>query len=297
MDRGQVASVRRFNRLVTQRAGALADDFLGRRRPLGQSRVLWEVGREGASLRALRTRLGLDSGYLSRIVSALEEAGLVEVRAERTDERVRWVRLTRAGRAELTEIDRRSDRAAGSTLAALGAAQRARLVEAMDTVVRLLRLSAVQFERVAPTSEAAVFCLARYFEELARRFEGGFDPAKSIPSHDADLVPPRGAFLIASVDGQPVASGCLRKLAPRVAYLKRMWVDSSLRGAGLGRRMLAALEDEARSLGFDVVRLETNRALKEAIALYLSTGYVEVAPFNDEPYAHHWFEKRLARTS
>lgn len=278
---------------MTQRAGALAEDFLGRRRPLGQSRVLWEIGRKGASLRALRARLGLDSGYLSRIVSALEEGGLVEVRAERADEHVRRARLTRAGRVELAEIDRRSDRAAGATLAALGAAQRSRLVEAMDAVVRLLRLSAVRIERVPPKSEAAAFCLARYFEELARRFPGGFDPAKSIPSDDADLVPPRGAFLVGSIDGEPVASGCLRYLAPGVAYLKRMWVDSSLRGAGLGRRMLAALEDEARTLGFDVVRLETNRALTEAIALYRNTGYVEVPPFNDEPYAHHWFEKRL----
>lgn len=67
-----------------------------------------------------------------------------------------------------------------------------------------------------------------------------------------------------------------------------------MREAGLGRRMRAAFEAEARALGFAALRLETNRALAEAIRLYRSAGYAEVAPFSDEPYAHHWFEKRLA---
>ena len=159
--------------------------------------------------------------------------------------------------------------------------------------VRPLRASAARIERVDPRSAEAASCLERYFAELDERFEGGFDPGASIPADDADLVPPRGAFLVARVDGEPVASGCLRHFAPGTAYLKRMWVDPRLRGTGFGRRMLVALEDEARELGFAVVCLETNRALVEAIALYRSAGYVEVPPFNDEPYAHHWFEKRL----
>jgi ribosomal protein S18 acetylase RimI-like enzyme len=83
-------------------------------------------------------------------------------------------------------------------------------------------------------------------------------------------------------------------MAPGVGYLKRMWVSGSLRGLGFGRRMLGALEAEARELGFTTLRLETNRALGEAIRLYRTAGYEEVAPFNDEPYAHHWFEKRLS---
>jgi DNA-binding MarR family transcriptional regulator/GNAT superfamily N-acetyltransferase len=293
MDRGQVACVRRFNRMVTQRAGALAEEFLGRRRPLGQSRVLWEIGRDGASLRELRARLGLDSGYLSRLVQALEAEGLVDLSPEKSDERVRRARLTRAGRAELVEIDRRSDRAASATLASLSLRQRSELAAAMDTVHRLLRVAGLAIERVEPDSPEAAHCLERYFAELDERFEGGFDAGKSIPADSADLVPPHGAFLVASVDGEPVASGCLRRFAPGTAYLKRMWVDPTLRGSGLGRRMLGALEDQARALGFGLVCLETNRALTEAIALYRSAGYVEVAPFNDEPYAHHWFEKRL----
>ena len=74
-----------------------------------------------------------------------------------------------------------------------------------------------------------------------------------------------------------------------------MWVAPSARGLGVGRRLLSELEREAAHHGSDVVRLETNRSLTEAIALYRSSGYVEVDPFNDEPYAHHWFEKRIPR--
>jgi ribosomal protein S18 acetylase RimI-like enzyme len=73
-----------------------------------------------------------------------------------------------------------------------------------------------------------------------------------------------------------------------------MWVADDVRGLGIGRRMLDALEAEARALGLATLRLETNRALAEAINLYRKAGYQEVASFNDDPYAHHWFEKRLS---
>ena len=135
--------------------------------------------------------------------------------------------------------------------------------------------------------------MAHYFAELDRRFEQGFDPAASLPADDADLLPPRGAFLVASLDGEPVACGAVKRLAPRVGSLKRMWVAAGARGLGIGRRMLEALEREARRLGLTTLRLETNGALTEAIALYKSAGFREVAAFNDDPYAHHWFEKRL----
>ena len=73
-----------------------------------------------------------------------------------------------------------------------------------------------------------------------------------------------------------------------------MWVDPNSRGRGVGRRLLERLEALARESGVRTVRLETNRALGEAIGLYRRSGFAEVAPFNDEPYAHHWFEKALS---
>jgi DNA-binding MarR family transcriptional regulator len=288
-----VALVRRFHRLVTQRAGALDDHFLGRDRPLGASRVLFEIGLDGADLRDLRARLGLDSGYLSRLVQTLAAQGLVRVRNGPDDERVRRAYLTAAGRAEVQEMNRRSDQTAESILTPLTEAQRERLVAAMSEVHRLLQVAGVRIERVDPAGDTARWCVAQYFAELASRFEEGFDPAQSIPADDAELRPPLGAFLVATVDGEAVASGAVKMLSRRIGSLKRMWVASSTRGLGLGRRMLGALEAEARELGVTTVRLETNRALTEAIRLYRSAGYREVAAFNSDPYANHWFEKRL----
>jgi DNA-binding MarR family transcriptional regulator/GNAT superfamily N-acetyltransferase len=289
-----VAQVRRFNRLVTQRAGALDDHFLGRDRPLGESRVLYEIGSSGADLRELRVRLGLDSGYLSRLVQSLVAAGLVKLSAGPEDERVRRAQLTAAGLAEVEEMNRRSDQAAAAILSPLSEPQRRRLVAAMSEVHRLLLAAGARIERVDPASPAARWCVAQYFAELANRFAEGFDPEQSIPADDDELRPPRGAFLMVSVDGEPVACGALKTITPGFGSLKRMWVSGSMRGLGFGRRMLGALEDQARELGFTTLRLETNRALTEAISLYRNSGYAEVAAFNADPYANHWFEKHIS---
>jgi DNA-binding MarR family transcriptional regulator/GNAT superfamily N-acetyltransferase len=288
-----VAQVRSFNRVVTQRAGALDDHFLGRDRPLGQSRVLYEIGPEGADLRDIRARLGLDSGYLSRLVQSLASAGLVTLTADSGDERVRTARLTPEGLAEVDEMNRRADQVAERTLAPLTDSQRRRLVAAMAEVNGLMKAAGAVLERVDPASRAARWCVARYFAELAERFEEGFDPGRSLPADDDDMRPPRGAFVVASVDGETVAGGALKTIAPGIGSLKRMWVSPSVRGLGFGRRMLDALEREARELGFTTLRLETNRALTEAIELYRSSGYAEVPAFNADPYANHWFEKHL----
>jgi DNA-binding MarR family transcriptional regulator/N-acetylglutamate synthase-like GNAT family acetyltransferase len=256
--------------------------------------VLYEIGPDGADLRDLRIRLGLDSGYLSRLVQSLASAGLVTLCAGPGDERVRRAQLTPAGRAEVKEMNRRSDQAAEAVLAPLTASQRDRLVAAMAEVHRLLQAAGTRIERVDPAGAAARWCVSQYFAELANRFEEGFDPGQSLPADDAELRPPAGAFLIASADGEPLACGAVKSLGRGVGSLKRMWVAPSVRGLGFGRRMLDALEAEARTLGLRTVRLETNRALAEAIRLYRTAGYEEVAPFNADPYANHWFEKRLA---
>jgi DNA-binding MarR family transcriptional regulator/GNAT superfamily N-acetyltransferase len=288
-----ISQVRRFNRMVTQRAGALDDHFLGRDRPLGESRLLYEIGPQGADLRDLRRRLGLDSGYVTRLVQALEEKGLVRLSQGTPDQRVRKARLTAAGRREVAEMNRRADQVASALLGPLTPAQRARLVDAMAEVYRLMRLAGLQIERVDPATPAARWCVGQYFSELERRFDSGFDPSASLPADDRDLIPPRGAFLVASVDGEPVASGAVKSIAPGVGSLKRMWVADGVRGLGIGRRMLEALEAQARELGLTTLRLETNQALQEAIRLYRSSGFREVAAFNSDPYAHHWFEKHL----
>ncbi len=150
MDDGAVAQVRRFNRTVTQRIGVLEDAFLARSRPLGHSRVLWEIGESGTDVRALRSRLDLDSGYLSRVLRALEAEELVAVEASPADGRVRVAHLTPAGARERAEVDTRSDEAAAAVLSGLGASQRGRLVTAMAEVERLLRASMVDVRPADP---------------------------------------------------------------------------------------------------------------------------------------------------
>ncbi|SRR6266487_4409502 len=293
MDAALVGQVRRFNRSVTQRIGALDDRFLARSRPLGPARLLWEIGIEGSQVRSLRARLDLDSGYLSRLLRSLEADGLVVVEASPADRRVRTARLTQAGRAERAELDRRSDDLAASIIQPLSGPQRRRLVAAMAEVERLLTASMIQLATVGPRHPHARHCVRAYFSELAHRFDGGFDPARSISADDQELTPPAGLVLVATLHSDPVGCGALKFHHDAPAEVKRMWVAPAVRGLGLGRRLLAELETLAAGGGARTLRLETNRALTEAVGLYRSAGYREVDAFNREPYAHHWFEKTL----
>jgi DNA-binding MarR family transcriptional regulator/GNAT superfamily N-acetyltransferase len=294
MDEAMVRQVRRFNRTVTQRVGALDDHYLARDRPLGEARVLWEIGDDGCDVRRLRSVLTLDSGYLSRILRSLEADHLVTVGRNDDDRRVRTARLTAAGSRERAVLDRRSDALARSFLEPLTGAQRDRLVSAMGEVERLLTAALVDIDAVDPGHRDARYCLNEYFAELDRRFPGGFDPSRSLAPDVDDFRPPAGLFLVATLRAEPVGCGAL-KFRAETAELKRMWVASSARGLGVGRRLLAELERRAADHGSRAVRLDTNATLTEAIAMYRSAGYDEVDAFNDEPYAHHWFEKQLPR--
>jgi DNA-binding MarR family transcriptional regulator/GNAT superfamily N-acetyltransferase len=289
-----IAQVRSFNRTVTQRVGALEGHFLGRHRSLGASRLLFEIGSNGSDVRRLRARLGLDSGYVSRLLRGLESEGLVRTSQSSRDARVRVVTLTRAGKRELALLNRRSDRAARSLLDRLTEAQRTALVAAMGSVERLFRVADLRLVVVNPSSRAARHCLERYFEELAARFEAGFDPGRGISASPEELTPPHGYFLLATLHDEPVGCGAL-KCHRDFGEIKRMWVAASARGLGIGKRILERLEALALERHIPLLRLETNKALTEAQSLYRSSGYREVHPFNDEPYAHHWFEKTLSR--
>lgn len=158
------------------------------------------------------------------------------------------------------------------------------------------QLGPVRIEVTDPQEPDARLCLRAYFEELARRFEGGFDPALSISASDAEMTLPLGLLVVATRAGQPVGCGALKlHRDTQIAEVKRMWTSADVRGLGLGRRILDRLAELAAGHDMVRLRLETNRALAEARHLYESAGFVEVAAFNDEPYAHHWFERELAR--
>jgi DNA-binding MarR family transcriptional regulator/GNAT superfamily N-acetyltransferase len=293
MDEVMVARVRRFNRSVAQRVGALDDRFLARDRSMAAARLLWEIGADGCEVRALRARLGLDSGHASRLLRSLEADGLVRVVPSAEDGRVRRAELTAPGRAEREQLDRRSDDLAASFLTPLSASQRERLVAAMGDVERLLTAALVEIRAVDPAHPDARACFERYFAEIERRSGTPFDPATGATAEPHEIRPPAGLLLVAYLRDEPVGCGAVKHLAGGPSDIKRMWVAESARRLGLGRRLLGELEAAAAGAGAPAARLETNRSLREAISLYRSAGYREVPAFNDEPFAHHWFEKDL----
>ena len=288
-----VAQVRRFNRVATERAGALSENFLGRRRPLGQARLLWEIGPGGEDVRTLRARLGLDSGYLSRLLRALEADGLVTVRPGTEDGRVRRVTLSARGAREWDELESRSQALATSVLEPLNERQRSELAAAMQTVERLLTASMIDISVEDPATPDARWCLEQYYADLRERFDAGFDPSRSSVPDPDEMAPPTGLFLVARLRGEPAGCGGLLFHDADPPDIKRMWVAPAVRGLGLGRRILSELEERARAAGATAVRLDTNRNLTEAISMYRSSGYEEIPRYSDEHYAHHWFEKSL----
>jgi len=290
----EIEQVRRFNRAVTQRIGALSDDYLARSRALGASRILWEIGSDGCEVRTLRARLAMDSGQLSRMLRSLETEGLIAVAPSPADARIRIARLTEAGLVERRVLDDRSNELACSILSPLDGAQRDQLVTAMRSVERLVTASLVELRLVDPEHPDARRCLRAYVAELNRRSDIPFDPSNGSTAEPHEVRPPAGAFVVAYLHDEAIGCGAVKHRAGGPSDIKRMWLAEAARGLGLGRRLLTTLEQLARESGASVVQLETNNALVEAIGLYRSAGYEEVPAFNDEPFAHRWFSKPLA---
>lgn len=297
--------IRDFNRFYTQRIGLLTDHYLGQDRPLGPSRLLWEIGehqrtgrpsetgeraeiRGRVPVRELRARLGLDSGYLSRLLRSLEEQGLVRVVPDASDARVRVAELTAVGVREREALDARSRAGVAALVGALTPGQRDELVAAQEKVRRLLRLAAVTITPVAAGDRRGRECLRAYADELAARFPEGYDDAALTPPPELD-----GSLLLALEEDGPAGCGAWVWLEPGVAEIRHLWVAPHARGISLGRRLLGALEADAARRGAGVVRLGTHRVLDEARSLYLSSGYREIAGYGSSPYNQLCFEKPL----
>lgn len=286
-----IAALRRFNRYFTRRIGALDDHYLGQDRPLGEARLLFEIG-DGASLRELRARLALDAGYLSRMAKALEAQGLVRLTVPPHDTRLRLIELTAAGRAEVEEQHHRADALATGLLTTLTAPQRTELTHALATTQRLLRLAAITVAPVDGAAEDARACLDAYAADIDARFPEGFDRTDLV--RPEEVTGEAGAFFVAYEEGRPVACGALRTLEPGVGEIRHVWVHPDARRLGLARRILTELELAAAAHDFAVVRLDTHATLTEAQAMYRACGYTEIPAYVDHVYASHWFEKRLA---
>lgn len=292
-----VPTVRTFNRFYTRVIGVLNDSHLGSGLTLGQARVLFEIAQLApVEARALRIYLDLDAGYLSHRLAELEDMGLIRREPSPRDRRAKHIRLTAKGRRKLDQLDRRSNDIVVRLVEQLDGGGRKRLETAMLEIQRLLD-DKTEIVHEPPESADAQACLNSYFAELARRFPSGFDPSQSAPADPEEMQSPHGSFLLVRSGERPRGCGAVKLIEPGVGEVKRMWIHPELRGRGVGRRLLAALEDEARALFVHTVRLDTSSHLEEALALYRSSGYQEIERYNDNPYAAHWFEKRLKRST
>lgn len=287
-----LARIRRFNRAVTRETGAMEESFLGRGRPLGAARVLWAIGEAGRDVADLRAELALDSGLLSRILRGLEAEAMARVEPDPSDRRRRRATLTDHGQAERAAYDKLNDQMAEAMLAR-APRHRDALLAAMDLVAVTLNSDRIEIRPADPADPAARACLAAYFALLAEKIDGISAAVVPDPDPQADLFrPPHGTFLLAWCDRLPVGCVSLKPLEPGVAEVKRLWVDPAARGLGLARRLMRAIEDQGRALGYASLKLDTNAALTEAIALYQRSGWAPTAPYTGFP-ATHWFAKPL----
>jgi DNA-binding MarR family transcriptional regulator/ribosomal protein S18 acetylase RimI-like enzyme len=276
--------LRRFNRTWSQRVGVLEESYLGTGRPLAVSRLLFEIEDRGSAVADLRARLGLDSGYLSRLLRRLQADGSVVLEPGEEDARRRTVVLTAQGATERAQLESRSARLADDLLDGLTVRQQQRLDAALLEAELLIRVATIAIEEVPVDAAVAREAVGRYFGELGERF--GF--VAGAPDRE-------GRFFVAVADGAAVACGGVRTLPDGRAELKRLWVDASWRGAGLGGRMLRHLEAVAADDGHAEVVLDTKAGLTEAVALYERAGWQRIDRYNDNPEAELFFVKRLSR--
>ncbi len=286
-----LSRLRRFNRLLTQRIGLLDERYLGSPLPFAQARLLYEVAALAPlATHHLRRLLSVDAAAMSRGLTALEARGLLRRRRDPDNRRNRIVDVRARGRKLLAMLDVRSDAQVGAMVADLGAAERGRLVAAVDDARRLLVGAALRIERRSERDPDVTAAQAAYLAEIAWRFGMPLD------RWNRGAVAPARSLLVLD-RRRPVGCGAVRAIAPRVGEIKRMWLHPDVRGLGVGARLLAALEATARQTGHRELRLDTNARLGEAIALYEAAGYRRIERYNDNPDATHFYAKRLGAAS
>jgi DNA-binding MarR family transcriptional regulator len=285
-----IAVIRKFSRTFTRAIGLLESSYHGRGRSLAASRLLFEIGPDGCQVRALRERLGFDSGYLSRLLRMLEHEALVSVVKDQDDRRIRVVSPTKKGLDELRILNEMSDSAASAMLNRVPKGKRDEFTSAFELLERLIRANEITIGPIDVMSHKSQNALAAYYAELAERF--GFNTADD---KGEQFTPPSGLFLLAR-HGSTVVGCAGLILYPEYAEIKRMWVHREYRGIGIASRLLDELEKTALLAKKHTVRLDTNDTLKQAQNLYALKGYREIEQYNENPFADHWYEKKLGST-
>jgi DNA-binding MarR family transcriptional regulator/GNAT superfamily N-acetyltransferase len=289
----EVSAIRAFNRFWTQQIGLLQAGLVDTPYSLTEARVLFELAqRESTDLADLRGALGLDAGYLTRIVGRLKDAGLITAERSPDDGRRQVIRLTGQGRAEFGTLDARSNEATASMLEGIAAADRRRLVAAMATIEDTLAPRPAEPPRGYLLREpgpgdlgwmvgrngavyAAEYGWDQSYEALVARIVADF-----AQHHD----PARQRAWIAEVDGEPVGCVLCVRRDEDTAQLRILLVDPAARGLGIGARLVEECIRFARTAGYRSLVLWTNDVLVSARRVYEAAGFELV----DEE-AHHSF--------
>jgi len=289
VDRSRVTSVRAFNRFITRRFGVLERGLLGTNHSVTEARLLYELAQEPAvETSHLRTVVGLDSGYLSRLLARLEGQGLLIRRRSDADARRQLVELTPAGREAYAVLDGRSTEQVANLLEDLPEADQRRLVGAMETVRRLTSQAPDDRTLVlrAPEAGDLGWVVERHGTLYAHeygwdeRFEGLV--AQVVGDYAGRVDRRRNSAWIAEVDGQPAGSIFLVEDDSGTARLRLLLVEPAARGMGLGRRLVEEAIRFARRAGYAEVVLWTNDVLASARPIYEAAGFELVA---EEPHS------------
>jgi DNA-binding MarR family transcriptional regulator/GNAT superfamily N-acetyltransferase len=294
----EVAALRDFNRFYTRRIGVLQDGLLGTAHPLPQARVLYELGRrpDGVDTSDLRRELGLDAGYLSRMLARLEQDGLVVRARDPADGRRLRVRLTAAGGAAFADLDARSAAAGRRLLDDVPAPARRRLAAALATARAALEDRAPDVRLRTPEAGDLGWIVERHGALYAR--EHGWDAsfealcAGIVAAFAARHDPARERAWIADVAGE--RAGCVLCVdagEPATARLRLLLVEPWARGLGIGGRLVDAVLAFARAAGYERVILWTNDVLHDARRLYERAGFALVAEAPHHAFGHDLVEQ------
>jgi DNA-binding MarR family transcriptional regulator/GNAT superfamily N-acetyltransferase len=277
----RIGAVRRFNRFYTRSLGVLQEHYLETAYSLTELRVLYELGnRDKLSATDIKQALGIDHGYLSRILRSFGERGLIARTPAADDRRQKLLTLTAKGRKLFAAIDKRQQAAVAATLDRLGDGEQARLVAAMQAIETL----------IAPSSSAP----SSYVLRPHRSGDMGWVVARhgvlygteygwnsGIEALTAEIVaaflknynPARDCCWIAEIDGEPVGSVFLVRETDEVARLRLLLVEPRARGLGIGRRLVEECIRFARLAGYKKITLWTHGVLAAARAIYKISGF------------------------
>lgn len=277
----EVAAVRRFNRFYTQKIGVLGEGLLNSRFSLTEARVLYELAqREAATATELGRDLGLDAGYLSRILAGFERKKLLKRTPSPRDKRRHHLALTEKGRETFRPLDEGSRAEVASMLLPMPPAERHRLVRAMDTIAVALggaMRDPARYVLRKPKPGDLGWIVHRqgrlYAEEYGWSVEFEALVAEIVAGFARHFDPARERCWIAERGGEVVGSVFLVKESDTVAKLRLLYVEASARGLGLGRRLVRECIEQARAFGYEKMTLWTNDILHAARKIYIDEGF------------------------